>query len=68
MIDDIIELIVKLLCLIGGLGLMALVIMWLVAVPIVAVIFDAAFSGWMLIILLTIAIIVIGLIVKFIAS
>lgn len=68
MIEDIIELIVKLLCIVGGLGLMALVIMWLVAVPIVAVIFDAAFSGWLLLILLTIAIIVIGLIVKFIAS
>lgn len=66
MIGDIFELIVKLLCLAGGLALIFVVIMWFGAVPLVAAIFDASFSGWQLIALLAMMIFVIGLIVKFI--
>lgn len=58
----------KLLCIAGGLGLIVLVIMWFGAVPLVACIFDAAFSGWQLIVLLAMMIVVIGLIVKFIIN
>lgn len=58
----------KLLCIAGGLGLIVLVIMWFGAVPLVACIFDAAFNGWQLIVLLAMMIVVIGLIVKFIIN
>ena len=58
----------RLLCIAGGLGLIVLVIMWFGAVPLVACIFDAAFSGWQLIVLLAMMIVVIGLIVKFIIN
>lgn len=66
MIEDILELIGKLLCVAGGIGLIVLVVMWFGAVPLVACIFDAAFNAWQLLALLGMMIIVIGLIVKFI--
>lgn len=64
--NGLVEVIGKLLCIAGGLGLIVLVIMWFGAVPLVACIFNAAFNGWQMIILLAMMIVVIGLIVKFI--
>ena len=66
MIKDVIEILGKIIGIAGGLALIALVLVWFGAVPIVAAIFDAAFTGWQLIALLAIMITVIVLIVKYI--
>ena len=63
---ELFEFLGKLLGVAGGLALIALVLIWFGAVPITAAIFDAAFSGWQLIVLLAMMIAVICLIVKFV--
>lgn len=66
MVEDILKVIGKVLGVTGGIALIALVLVWFGAVPIVAAIFDAAFSAWQLIGLLAIMITVIVLIVKYV--
>ncbi len=64
--DDIIKLLGKLFGIAGGLALIALVLIWFGAVPLVAMIFNAAFTAWHLIVLLTVMMAVIVLIVKYV--
>ena len=66
--NEILGVIGKILCIIGGIGLIVLVILWFGAVPLVAYIFDSVLSGWQLIVLLAMMIVVIGLIVKYIIN
>ena len=63
---ELMEAIVKLLGIAGGIGLIVLVIMWFGAVPLVAMIFDPNFGVLQLILLFALMIGVIALIVKFI--
>ncbi len=64
--DDIIKLLGKLLGVAGGLALIALVFIWFGAVPLVAMIFDAAFTVWHMIALFVVMVAVIVLIVKYV--
>lgn len=66
--NEILSVIGKILCIIGGVGLIVLVIMWFGAVPLVAYLFDSVLNGWQLIVLLAMMIVVIGLIVKYIIN
>jgi len=66
MVEDIMKVICRAIGVIGGLGLIALVLIWFGAVPLVATIFEAVFTGWQLIALLAMMIAVIVLIVKYI--
>ena len=66
MAEDIMRIIGKVIGVVGGLGLIALVLIWFGAIPLVATIFEAVFTGWQLIALLAMMIAVIALIVKYV--
>ena len=65
-VSDLIELIGKILGIAGGLLLIVLVLVWFGFIPMTAFIFDTAFNGWQLLLLLAMMIATIALIVKFI--